>query len=278
MNINTDTQLQTYEAELAAWHAQLETSLRSDTGWLTLAGLHWLHEGENTVGSDPTCDVPLPADSTPERIGTITLRDGTASILITTDETVTVDDQTVTTTDLRNDNHEQGPSLVRVRGITFFVIKREDQYGIRVRDINNPARQTFAGRRWYPTNPALHVTAQFHRYAEPRRLTVITSTGLPSPMNNLGWADFMLDGHALRLEAFEGGKDKLWFIFRDATSGKTTYGSGRFMYASLLPDDQIDLDFNRAYSPPCAFTPYATCPLPPKENHIPLPIEAGEIK
>ena len=273
-----DTQIHSYEEELAAWHAQVETSLRSDTGWLTLAGLHWLHEGENTVGSDPTCDVALPEGTTPERIGTITLHDGVATLLITSDETVTVDDQTVTSAVLRDDSNGDSTSMVRVRGITFFVIKREDRYGIRVRDINNPARQAFTGRRWFPINPALHVTAQFYRHTEPRHLTVINSVGMPTPMGNPGWVEFTLDGRLLRMEAFEGGEDKLWFIFKDGTSGKTTYGAGRFMYSAILPNDQVDLDFNRAYCPPCAFTPYATCPMPPKDNYLPLPIEAGELK
>jgi uncharacterized protein len=277
MNIETPS----YEAELAAWHAEKENNLRSDSGWLTLAGLHWLHEGENTVGSDPTCDVALPIGSTPEHIGTITLHDGVATLLITTDETVTVDDQTVSSTVLRNSHAAGGPSFVRVRGITFFVIKREDQYGIRVRDINNSARQTFNGRRWYPTNPALHVTGQFHKHPEPRRLTVISSVGMATPMENPGWVEFELDGQTQHLEAFDTDnedKRELWFIFKDATNGKTTYGAGRFMYSVVSPDGQVDLDFNRSYSPPCAFTPYATCPLPPRENILKVAIEAGEMK
>jgi uncharacterized protein (DUF1684 family) len=273
MTLQIETDLDRYEAELVAWHTELENSLRSDTGWLTVAGLHWLHEGENSVGSNPLCEVTLPVGSTPEQIGTLTLKDGEVTLLITTDETVTVDDQTVTTAILRNDYDAKGPSMVRSRGVTFFVIKRADQYAIRVRDINNPARQAFTGRRWFPANPALRTVGRFHRYAETRQMNITHSTGMDAPMDVLGWVEF-----PLRLEAFDGGKDKLWFIFKDATSAKATYGAGRFMYSKLLPDDQVELDFNRAYSPPCSFTPYATCPLPPKENILTVAIEAGEMK
>lgn len=267
------------DADILKWRDELEARLRADDGWLTLAGLHWLHEGENSVGGDPACDVALPAASVPPQMGMITFRDGMATLHLTTDAPVTVDGDVLLrhgSIMLRDDHAEGGPSIVTSGTVSFFVIKREAQYGIRVRDLNAPARQTFNGRRWYAINPAYQLTAHFTPHPAPRHITIINSVGIPVPMANPGWTDFELHGQRLRLEAFEAANDSLWFIFKDATNGAVTYGAGRFLVAALHADGTVALDFNRAYSPPCAFTVYATCPLPPRENILPVRIEAGE--
>lgn len=265
-----------YLSEIADWRDLMEHSLRGDEGWLTLAGLHWLHEGSNSLGSDPNCDVVLPPGSTPEQLGSIEFSNGQARLNITADEPVTVDSESVRTALLRDDTAENGPSLVKVRAITFFVIKREDMYAIRVRDLNNPPRMTFQGRHWFPVDPAYRVHASFVPHPTPRTIQVVNSVGQISPMKNVGYAEFELHGQTFRLEAFDAAKNELWFIFKDATSGPTTYGAGRFLYAPRLADGSVLIDFNRAYHPPCSFTPFATCPLPPKENVLPVKVEAGE--
>jgi uncharacterized protein (DUF1684 family) len=252
-----------YEAEILVWRQTVEERLRSDNGWLTLTGLYWLHEGENSVGSDPSADVLLPA-SAPLRLGVIHFRDGKASFRPTGTEEAEA---------LRDDEHPQGASRIEVGSVSFTVIKRGDQYGVRVRDKDNPARQTFAGRVWYPVDAQSRVTAKYVAHAEPRSLPVMNVVGIETPMENPGYVEFTLGGHTARLEAFAASSDEVWFVFQD-TAGENYHG-GRFLYAPVQ-DGSASLDFNKAYNPPCAFTPYATCPVPPKENHLPFAVEAGE--
>ncbi|MCC7450399.1 MAG: DUF1684 domain-containing protein [Anaerolineae bacterium] len=273
--VNASAQL-AYEQELLDWRQRMETNLRRDDSWLTLAGLCWLHVGENTVGSDPTCDIDLPAGSAPERVGVIDFHNGKAALRITCDEPVMIDGTSSREALLRDDNNERGATLVTIRGITFYVIRRGEQYGVRVRDVNSPVRQAFTGRTWFPIDPQYRIATPLMRYPEARTVLVMDVVGIVEPMDNPGYVTFELHGQALRLEAFNAGADELWFIFKDATSGEATYGVGRFLKVPVNAEGIVDLDFNRAYNPPCAFTKYATCPMPPKENILPVRIEAGE--
>ncbi|MAS36351.1 MAG: hypothetical protein CL610_20265 [Anaerolineaceae bacterium] len=276
MTSGTDTQSPAYTAEINQWRQTIEERLRAEDGWLALIGLYWLSEGRNTVGSDPGSDIPLP--NAPGRIGVITLQDGTASFAAEPDVAVTVDDAPIATTLLRDDHDKAGPSLVKVGTITFYVIKRGDQYGVRARDTTNPARLEFEGRHWFAIDPAYCVTGKLILHTPARVLQVINSVGQIAPMGNPGRVEFELNGQSFALEAFAAGAagDEVWFVFKDQTSGQSTYGAGRFMYAPVTPDGMVTLDFNKAYHPPCAFTPYATCPRPPQDNVLPVSIEAGE--
>lgn len=261
---------------LVEWRQKKENELHSDNGWLTLAGLFVLNAGQNSVGTRPTDDIALPAGSTPEELGVIDFDDGIATLHITGKEPVYVDGSPIISDVLKDDADKDGPTLVTINAITFFLIKRGDTYAIRVRDRNNPARLAFAGRQWFADDPAYRVQARYTAYAVPRTVQIVTSTGLLTPMDMIGYVEFELKGVPLRLQAFSEDEGVLWFIFKDQTSGTLTYGAGRFLKAALTPDGVIDLDFNRAYSPPCAFTPYATCPIAPKENVLPVRILAGE--
>jgi uncharacterized protein (DUF1684 family) len=243
----------TYEAEIEAWRERMSESLRSETGWLTLIGLFWLHEGENTVGSDSSCEILLP-ENTPPRLGVIELRG--------------------TTVVLRDDSDPRGASRVELGAIHFAIIKRGDQYGVRARDRNHPARKSFTGRIWYPIDPDYRIKATYIQHPEPRTLQIMNVAGISTPITNPGYVEFALNGQHVRLEAFNEGGDDLWFVFRDANPD--VYRASRFLYAPLTPDGSAILDFNKAYNPPCAFTPYATCPLPLKENILSISIEAGE--
>ena len=252
----------------------MDEKLRAETGWLTLTGLYWLHEGQNRIGSDPDCDIILP-ESTPQQFGVIDFHDEQATLHIATDLEVLVDGVVAATTShLRDDADSLGPSRVEIGSVNFFIIRRSDQYAVRVRDRNNPARQTFAGRIWFPIEPAFQVTAAFTPHPQPKTIDIVNVVGLIETTRNPGYVDFTLNGQSIRLEAFEGGQDQLWFVFRD--SSPQTYAASRFLYAPLNPDGTATLDFNKAYNPPCAFTPYATCPLPPKQNILDFPLEVGE--
>ena len=267
-------QEQTYEAEIEAWRQSMDEKLRAETGWLTLTGLYWLHEGQNTLGSDPGCDVVLP-ESAPAQLGYIDFHaQTTATLHITASAEVLVDGVVANTIRLRSDSHPQGASRVEIGSVNFFVIKRGSQYGVRVRDRNKPERLNFSGRIWFPINPAYRISATFTPYPEPKTLQIANVAGLLEPTLSPGVVDFTLDGQSVRLEAFEGGENELWFVFRDTSP--LTYPASRFLYAPIHPDGTATLDFNKAYNPPCAFTPYATCPLPPKQNILAFPLEVGE--
>jgi uncharacterized protein (DUF1684 family) len=264
----------TYEADILAWRQQVETDLRAEDSWLTLTGLYWLREGENTVGSDPVSDVLL-AESAPQRLGVIELHDGTVTLRVTTDAEVSIGGEAAKTATLRNDYDPQGLTRVVVGSVSFYVVKRADQYGIRVRDARNPARLAFAGRNWFPVDARYRITASYTAYPEPTKLDTATIVGIDIEMDNPGFVTFTLDGHKVRLEAFSGSNGQIWFVFKDTSP--QTYQAGRFLYTTVNPDGTALLDFNKAYNPPCAFTPYATCPLPPQQNVLAFRIEAGEI-
>ncbi len=262
-----------YQADIQSWRREVEERLRSETGWLTLTGLYWLHEGDNTLGSDPTADILLP-ESAPPRVGVIAFHDQVVTLHVTTDVEVKVDDAPATRAVLRDDYDPQGATWVEIGSIRFNVIKRADQYGVRVRDRNNPLRLAFAGRKWFPVDARYRVVGTFTPYPQARELDISTAAGIDVPMDSPGTVDFVLDGRPVRLEAFSAGEGELWFVFRDTSD--RIYHAGRFLYASKDEDGSLIVDFNKAYNPPCAFTPYATCPLPPKGNILPFAIDAGE--
>lgn len=259
---------QTYQEMLQEWQDEKESSLRAEDGWLTIVGLYWLQEGENTVGSAPDNEVQLPP-SAPANFGVIEFHEGVATLL-------TNEPHELNGTTLVDDNAKGGPTVVRLSSVSFFVILRDGQYGIRVRDNDSETRANFTGRVWFPTDPAYRVNATFIAHPTERFIEVENSVGRLSRMANPGYVEFTLVGQSFTLQAFDGGVGKLWFVFRDATSGKETYGAGRFMYAPFVDERTIDLDFNQSYHPPCAFTYFATCPFPPSENNLPIRLPVGE--
>ena len=267
-----------YVAEIESWQQQMESDLRAPDSWLALVGLEPLVTGDNTIGSAPDCAVHLP-ESVPAHIGIVTVKDNIVTMRPTSadikiDGTPMVVGETYTL----NNHHDKddGLPLVNIGSVTFFAIERDGDFFIRIRDANNPVRLNFKGRKWYPVDPTYHVKATFTPHASKQPVSVENSKGLISILQNVGYAEFELLGERRRLEAFEATGNKLWFIFRDATSGKTTYGAGRFLYAPIQADGLIDLDFNKAYHPPCAFTAFAMCPYPPRENILTIPISVGE--
>jgi uncharacterized protein len=264
-----------YVAEIEQWRQVMDHSLRSENGWLSLVGLHWLKPGLNTIGSSPAADIPLP-DAAPSELGTLEWANEQFTLKVTADAVVTVDDEPVKSAGLRDDAVEGGASIVRIGSVSFFVIRRGDEFAVRVRDTNNPDRQAFTGRKWFPLDTTYRVAGKIIPHDVPRTVQVINSAGQIAPMKNPAQVEFVLNGQTLHLEAFSASNDSVWFVFKDATSGQSTYGAGRFMYATPQADGSITLDFNRSYHPPCAYTPYATCPRPLPENILPIPILAGE--
>ena len=184
---------------------------------------------------------------------------------------------------LKPQSATSSPDILTYKTYTMFVIQRGDKFGLRVKNSEAPARKNFKGMVWYDVEKKFRVEAKYIPYAEPKTLQVPTMFNIPAAMQNPGRVEFTLDGKPYSLDAVieETPPKELFFIFRDLTATHGTYGAGRFLYTSLpsngiSKEGTVVLDFNKAENPPCAFTPFATCPLPPKQNHLELRIDAGE--
>ena len=265
-------------AEISKWRQQREERLKSETGWLTLAGLFWLKEGANRFGSDPGSDVALPEGSAPASAGVLEFHDGKTVVTMAPGVVATIDGKSITQTELKPDS-AGSPDILAIGRLTMQVIKRGEKYGIRLKDTESKARREFTGLHWYPVEDSYRLTARFVPYDPPRMLLIPTVLGTTEEMPCPGKAVFTINGQELSLEPVieEPGADELFYIFKDETSGSQTYPAGRFMYSEMPKDGVVVIDFNKAYNPPCAFTPYATCPLPPAQNRLKVKIEAGEL-
>ncbi len=247
----------TYESEIMSWRANRATVLKAEGGWLSLAGLFWLHEGSNTFGKDAANAIALPDG--PARAGAFEFHNGKVMLQGKAIEPDTSDP-------------------VRVGRVALFVIKRGGKFGIRVKDPESDARRHFHGLEYFPVNDEYRVTARW--VAESRQIPILNVLGQTEPLPSPGYAVFKIHGQEYKLRPYieEPGAKELFYVFRDQTAGKETYGAGRFLYSDFPHDGKVVVDFNKAYNPPCAFTPYATCPLPPAENKLTARIEAGEKK
>ncbi len=267
-----------YRHQIEQWRVKREERLKADGGWLTVAGLFWLHDGDNTIGSDPTSDIVLPEGAAPDRTGVISFHDGKATLVLQPGTGATSEGKPVDHLELKPDT-SGSPDVITLGSLTFYVIQRGDKYGIRLKDLNSRFRKEFTKLSWYPVKESYRVTASFVPYDPPKEIAVPTVLGTVEKMPSPGYVEFTLNGSKVRLDPVieEPSDPSLFFIFKDATSGKETYHSGRFLYADMPVDGKVVLDFNKAYNPPCVFTPYATCPLPPEHNRLSIPIEAGEL-
>jgi hypothetical protein len=250
-----------FRAEIARWQRDRDAGLRADGGWLTVAGLFWLRPGANSFGKDPAAEIVLPDG--PSRAGVFTF-DG-HRVKVTMDGA---------TREVKPDSAD----VVHVGRLSLFVIRRSDKFGIRLKDPESQFRREFHGLEYFPPSETWRVTARW--VPAPKKVPILNVLGQTEPSDCPGYAEFQLGGKQLRLYPIleEPGAKELFYIFRDETAGKETYGAGRFLYSEMPRDGKVVLDFNKAYNPPCSFTPYATCPLPPPENRLAVRIEAGEKK
>jgi uncharacterized protein len=250
-----------YQSEIAEWRQKREASLRRDGGWLTVTGLFWLHDGRNTFGTGAKNEIALPAG--PTAAGAFDLHDDKVTVEMAGNRKI-----------LRADSDD----TVNVGRLRLYVIQRSGRYGIRMKDPESQFLRDFHGIEAFPASEEYRVTAKF--VADPRKIPITNIVGQTEPEDSPGYVVFQLRGQEYRLRPVldDPGSQSLFFIFRDQTSRKETYGAGRFLDSDAPQDGKVVLDFNKAYNPPCAFTPYATCPLPPKENQLAVRIEAGEKK
>ena len=264
-----------YAGEIDQWRAKRHASLTSESGWLSLIGLFWLKEGRNTFGSDAGNDMVVP--KVPARAGEFVLANGVVTFRTPHARTFIVDGAPISSVELKTDLDEK-PTIVRVGSLSFQIIKREDRFGVRVKDKDNPDRAKFRGLEYFPTDPKWRIEARFEPYNPPKHVPILNVLNMETDEPSPGAVAFEVGGKTYRLDAItEKGNPQLFMIFADNTRGKETYGAGRYLYVDP-PDanNRIVIDFNKAYSPPCAFTNYATCPLPPQQNILPVAINAGE--
>ena len=266
----------TYRNEILKYRAQREAELKADDGWLNVAGLFWLKPGANVAGSAAGSDLRLPSKA-PARIGVFELKDRKVTFSADPSAHVTSAGRPVGTQPMAAPRGDE--NALAAGDLRMFVIHREDRFGIRLRDLRSPMRAQFRGLRYFPINPAYRVRAKFNPYNPPHTVAVPNVLGQNPEMESPGYVTFALNGKSLRLEpVYEDAEKKdLFFIFKDTTSRDSTYPAGRFLHADLPKDGFVTIDFNKAYNPPCAFTDFATCPLPRKENQLPVRIEAGEL-
>jgi hypothetical protein len=264
-----------YVGCLEDWKQQRLNFLQGADGYLNLAGLYWLKEGDNTFGSSSSSDFIFP-DRAGAELGTFNLENGQVTMVVNTRNDVRVGERRVSRIIMRDDT-ATSPTIASHGSLQWIVIRRDEQFAVRVRDFSHPALENFAPIESYPADEAFRVTATLHPYPERRIVRVDTViAGLDYNPWAPGVARFELDGQAYELEAYDAGPE-LFFVFGDLTSGRETYPAGRFLYAAKPGDDGVfTLDFNTAHNPPCAFNEFATCPVASPRNRLPVRIPAGE--
>ena len=265
-----------FSRENDVWRAKRIAELTAPDGWLSLVGLHFLKPGENTVGHAPASDVVLGRG--PARLGVATLAaDGKVMLQIAAGVEATIDGQVARSGELRVGAGAVKPTLVACGPVSFFVIERGGKLALRVKDSASERRARFAGVDYFPFDPAWRIEARWVAFEKSRMIPLLNVLGQTSPALVPGKAVFERAGKTYELLAIdEGPGEPLFFVIADTTTGQETYGGARFVYAEASKDGTVVLDFNRAENPPCAFTPFATCPLPPKENRLPFAVTAGE--
>ena len=267
------------QAAIARWRAERVESLTSDNGWLTLTGLFWLKEGDNTFGRAPGNSLVLDNPALAGTAGSFVLTGHEVRFRALPGSGVTHDGQPVTELDLAPDASGH-PTVLSCGALRFYVIERAGTLGVRVRDLDNPHRAGFRGLEYFPVSTDWVVNARFERYQPIHHIKIINILGMELEMESPGAVVFMKDGHEWRLDTVleEPGDDELFIMFADATSGHETYGGGRFLYIPIPSGATVPVDFNKAYNPPCALNEFATCPLPPWQNRLKLAVRAGEKK
>lgn len=265
---------QDYAAEIETWRVEREQRLQADDGWLTVAGLFFLNEGDNSFGSSPLNDILLRTG--PAEAGVFTLRDETITVRAPAGETLSIDGRAVEAAQLWPYEGGERPTIT-LGPLSLFGHYSGDRLAIRMRDRDSDVRRSFTGLRWYPVDESFRVPGRYIPHDEPRTLRLPNILGDVETFRTSGSVALTVDGEELRMTAVDSG-GRLWFIFRDLTSGSETYPAARFLYADAPDaDGRTTVDFNRAYNPPCAFNPHTTCPLPPRENRLPVRVEAGEL-
>jgi len=267
----------THRKEVETWRQQRIERLRGPAGWLTLVALDWLKEGSNTLGSAPDNSIVL--DKWPAHLGTVVLDKGKATITIDKRADATIDGEKKTEAVLIDDSKEN-KTVVATGNVSFYLVERGARFGLRVKDSEAPTRLNFVGLDYFDIDPSWRIEAKWEPYDPPRIVEEPNVLGEFEKVVVPGAAVFERDGKTIRVEPVieTPGDVNLYLVFADRTSGKETYVAARFLYTEPPKDGKVIIDFNKAYNPPCVFTPYATCTLPTQQNRLDVRVTAGEKK
>ncbi len=264
-----------YQKSVMKWRQEVDNNLRRENGWLALAGLFWLRKGINLIGSSPESEILLPKRA-PQRLGTFEFDGNNVMLEVESDIPVEVNG-VIAKSALLDADQEDVPSFITFNDIRMVVVRRSKGVGIRLWDNSREERHTFPSRQWYLVKENLRVPATYTRYEIPKivKMPDILGAILDEPMQ--GFVSFEINGKKHELIVEELPDRRLFIQFMDLTNNHVTYPSGRYHYTDAHENGKAFIDFNKAYSPPCAFTEYATCTFPPQENRLNTAIEAGEI-
>jgi uncharacterized protein (DUF1684 family) len=265
-----------YIKQIENWHKHRVERLKADNGWLNLVGIFWLKRGENTFGYTKDNDLVLTSSKLPDHIGSFFFADSVVTFKANDGVNVLLNGNPVKEIVMKGDE-KNDMTLLQVGSVRFNLIIRDTLYGIRARDLNSSLVKNFKGVEYFPIDQGWDIKARYEAYNPPKDITVPNILGQMDKEKSPGAVVFERNGKTYKIDAVDEGGDNLFLIIADETTGDETYGGGRFLYVKK-PDSTgtIDLDFNKAYNPPCVFTRYATCPLPPEQNYLKLKIEAGE--
>ena len=254
------------------WVHQYDQALRSEDGWLSLAGLFWLHAGVNSIGAAAGNDHRFP-EGTPAEFGTIVVTNGQIRFTRQSDE-IRIDGK-----DIHSRVLVENETVVSFDSYSFYIIKREKGFAIRLKNNSNPSIARFDGAHFYPYSDSWHIPARLIKHETPQKINIATVYETIRENDSAGWLEFEVEGKKLRLQAVSYGPETpMSIMFADQTRFSTTYGAGRYLDVEWPQEgDMTVIDFNRAYNPPCAITAFATCPLPPRQNRMDIAIEAGEL-
>lgn len=270
----TEEELAAHRAEVGAWHTDRITNLKAPNGWLNLVGLHWLEPGMNTFGSDSANALVFPQGKIASHAGYFLVKDNVVTLVMNKGVLATIDNDTITSRTIFHPDSTRTPQ-VQAGDLRWNIIKRDTKLGVRLRDDKAEALKTFTEIERYPIAADYRLEATLE-HDSTRTIEITNVLGQTTPQRSPGTLVFEYQNKTYRLDALEEG-DQLFIIFADATSGTETYGAGRYLYAKKpAGNEKVILDFNKAYNPPCVFTPHATCPLPPRQNVLPFAIRAGE--
>jgi len=262
-----------YQQSVEKWRQDYDAKLRGDDGWLTVTGLFWLHEGENSFGSAAGNDIVLPSLAVPAKAGYFDLHAGKTVVHVNAGAPITMGGKPVDIAELHPDSKQD---RLTIGDLTFYVHASGNRFALRLKDKHSKLRREFKGPNWYPVNEAFRVTARYTAYPSLRPVEIETVMGDHAELVMAGYVTFSFAGKQYRLDAEQDESGGLFIVFRDLTSKTETYQASRFLDTDPPKDGMVELDFNKAYNPPCAYNPYTTCPLPAPGNRMQIEIPAGE--
>jgi uncharacterized protein (DUF1684 family) len=261
------------------WQRKRSESIAGTNGWTTLISRYWLPEGRTCAGADPTNQLVLPSGRAPASVGVFDRKASSVRFEAAPEVVATLEGVAVRELEMKTDA-AGAPSRLIIGSLSFVIIERGERFGVRVRDPESPTRLHFAGLRYFPYDASWRIEGRFEAFPIVRTLRVPDASSGMQELSSPGALVFVRGGKEYRLDVVEErGEEEYFVIFKDRTAGRSTYGAGRFLYVAK-PDaaGRVTIDFNRAFTPPCGFTAFATCPTPPQQNQLPFAIEAGEQK